>query len=232
MSLLGKKWGGNACRGCVFSFKCPGGYACQYILMKKKGWPCLPGAACVVREDVNMPRRNWDAGRALELVNEGKDDVAIADAVGTTVEVIKSWRKNNRIKLQKPAAPEIERAQSKPAQSQPKAKPAAVKAVKSVAAPVAPVAKADAGKLRLSLVPPELIRAVGEIREYGLKKYGDPENWRRVEAQRYWDAALRHALAAWNDYTAVDPESGMPHIWHMACNLGFLIQLHGEEEKT
>lgn len=160
----------------------------------------------------------------MELVNEGKDDVAIADAVGTTVEVIKSWRKNNRIKLQKPAAPETERAQS-----QPKAKPAAVK---SAAAPVEPVAKADAGKLRLSLVPPELIRAVGEIREYGLKKYGDPENWRRVEAQRYWDAALRHALAAWNDYTAVDPESGMLHIWHMACNLGFLIQLHGEEEKT
>lgn len=215
---------GGTCRGCVYAFKSGGRYACQYILLKKKRRPCPPGAACVVREDVNMPRRNWDAGRALELVNEGKDDVAIADAVGTTVEVIKSWRKNNRIKLQKPAAPETERAQS-----QPKAKPAAVK---SVAVPVEPVAKADAGKLRLSLVPPELILAVGEIREYGLKKYGDPENWRRVEAQRYWDAALRHALAAWNDYTAVDPESGMPHIWHMACNLGFLIQLHGEEEKT
>ena len=218
--------GGGTCRGCVYAFKSGGRYACQYILLKKKRRPCPPGAACVVREDVNMPRRNWDAGRALELVNEGKNDVAIADAVGTTVEVIKSWRKNNRIKLQKTAAPETEHAQSKPAQPQPKVK---LTAVKPVAAHVDPAAKADAGKLRLSLVPAELIRAVGEIREYGLQKYGSAESWRQVEPQRYWDAALRHALAAWDDWEAVDPESGMPHIWHMACNLGFLIELEKEE---
>lgn len=153
----------------------------------------------------------------MELVNEGKDDVAIADAVGTTVEAIKSWRKNNRIRLQKRAA-EPEKPPSKPAEprSIPKSTPE-------------PVHKDDAGKLRLSLVPPELICAVGEIREYGLQKYGSAESWRQVEPQRYWDAALRHALAAWDDWNAVDPESGMPHIWHMACNLGFLIELEKEE---
>lgn len=172
-----------------------------------------------------MPRRTWDAGRALELVHEGKDDVAIADAVGATVESIKSWRKNNRIKLQKPG----QRADKEKTEPTPKpAKERPEKAEKT--APQLPVAKADAGKLQLSLVPPELIRAVGEIRAYGLQKYGDPENWRRVEPQRYWDAALRHALAAWNDWGALDPESGLPHIWHMACNLGFLIQL-AEEAK-
>lgn len=90
--------------------------------------------------------------------------------------------------------------------------------------------KADSGKPRPSLVPPALIRGVDAIREYGCMKYHDPENWRKVEAQRYWDAALRHALAAWNDWKAVDEESGMPHIWHMACNLAFLMQ-YMEEEK-
>lgn len=166
-----------------------------------------------------MPKRTWDVGRAMELVNEGKDDVAIADAVGTKVEAIKSWRKNNRIRLQKRTA-EPEKPQSKPTEPRSIPKPM-----------LEPVHKDDAGKLRLSLVPPELIHAVGEIREYGLQKYGSAESWRQVEPQHYWDAALRHALAAWDDWNAVDPESGMPHIWHMACNLGFLIQLERGKEK-
>lgn len=90
-------------------------------------------------------------------------------------------------------------------------------------------AKADAGKPRPSLVPPALVRGVAAVREYGCAKYHDPENWRKVEPQRYWDAALRHALAAWDDYTARDEESGLPHIWHMACNLAFLMQeMEGE----
>lgn len=91
--------------------------------------------------------------------------------------------------------------------------------------------KAYRGKQRPSLVPPALIRGVDAIREYGCTKYHDPENWRKVEAQRYWDAALRHALAAWNDWTAVDEESGMPHIWHMACNLAFLMQYMEKERE-
>lgn len=71
--------------------------------------------------------------------------------------------------------------------------------------------------------PPALVRGVDAIREYGCAKYGDPENWRKVEPQRYWDALLRHTLAAWEDWTAVDDESGMPHLWHIACNAAFLM---------
>ena len=41
-------------------------------------------------------------------------------------------------------------------------------------------AKADKGKLELSLVNPELVKAVAEVRMYGTKKYGDSENWRKV----------------------------------------------------
>ena len=85
-------------------------------------------------------------------------------------------------------------------------------------------AKADQGKVRPTLVPPSLVLAVAEIREYGCKKYADPENWRKVEPQRYRDALYRHFLAylAGEKY---DKESGLPHLWHMACNVAFLVDL-------
>ena len=86
-------------------------------------------------------------------------------------------------------------------------------------------AKADMGKLRLTLVPIRLIQAVAAVREYGTKKYRDPENWRKVEPQRYRDALYRHWLAYLEDPIGVDEESGLPHLWHLACNAAFLIAL-------
>lgn len=91
-------------------------------------------------------------------------------------------------------------------------------------------AKSDGGKPRPSLVPPALIRGVDAIREFGTARYGSPENWRKVESQRYWDALLRHVLAAWDNWKAVDPESGMPHLWHIDCNAAFLMQYMEEEQ--
>lgn len=88
-----------------------------------------------------------------------------------------------------------------------------------------PDAKADTGKIHPSYVPSAAIRAITEVREYGCQKYHDPDNWKNVEAQRYWEAMLRHALAAWEDWTAVDPESGLPHLWHMMCNGAFLCSM-------
>lgn len=29
----------------------------------------------------------------------------------------------------------------------------------------------------------------------------------------------------------LDQESGLPHLWHLACNAAFLIELEGEEER-
>lgn len=86
-------------------------------------------------------------------------------------------------------------------------------------------AKADEGKPRLTLVPQELIYAVAQIREYGNRKYGDPENWRTVEPQRYRDAAFRHLLAYLAEPHGRDEESGLPHLWHLACNVAFLCSL-------
>ena len=90
-------------------------------------------------------------------------------------------------------------------------------------------AKADDGKLRLTLVPRRIIWAIAAIREYGNRKYGDPENWRQVEPQRYRDAAYRHFLAYLDDPAGADPESGLPHLWHLACNIAFLIEMEWKE---
>lgn len=83
-------------------------------------------------------------------------------------------------------------------------------------------AKADKGKLELSLVNPQLVKAVAEVRMYGTEKYGDSENWRKVEPKRYVDALYRHLLA-YIEGNEVDEESGLSHLAHMACNLSFLL---------
>ena len=87
-------------------------------------------------------------------------------------------------------------------------------------------AKSDAGKPRPTLVPVSLIEAVTAIRMYGNAKYHDPENWRQVEPQRYRDALYRHWLAYLKGEKC-DPESGLPHLWHLATNAAFLIEMEG-----
>lgn len=90
--------------------------------------------------------------------------------------------------------------------------------------------KFDAGKLRLSLVPTGIMAAIARVREYGVQKYGDSDNWKRVEPERYRDAMLRHTAAYLDDNNSVDAESGLPHLWHTACNIAFLIALDRERE--
>lgn len=89
-------------------------------------------------------------------------------------------------------------------------------------------AKADAGKPRLTLVPPRIIWDIAAIREYGTAKYGDPENWRKVSPQRYRDAAFRHFMRYLATPHGVDEESGLPHLWHLACNVAFLCELEDD----
>lgn len=84
-------------------------------------------------------------------------------------------------------------------------------------------AKADAGKAEIRLVPMEIVWAIAWIRMYGNRKYGDPENWKTVEPERYRDALMRHLLAYISDPKSVDEESGYPHLWHAACNMAFLM---------
>ena len=82
--------------------------------------------------------------------------------------------------------------------------------------------KYDQGKTRYDLIPPEGIAAVACILGMGANKYGD-RNWEKGMAwSRPYGALLRH-LFSWWEGEDKDPESGHSHLWHVACNVFFLI---------
>lgn len=85
--------------------------------------------------------------------------------------------------------------------------------------------KADKGKARLGLVPMRILWAIARVREFGVAKYGQTDGWRRVSPERYRDAMMRHIAAYIDNPTETDAESGLPHLWHAACNIAFLIAL-------
>ena len=89
--------------------------------------------------------------------------------------------------------------------------------------------KYDTGKPRLDLVPPGIIEAVGVVRTYGMRKYKTEKGWQQVEPERYTAALMRHLCQFLRDPHGADEESGLPHLWHMACNMAFLIEIYGEE---
>lgn len=90
-------------------------------------------------------------------------------------------------------------------------------------------AKADADKPNLSLVPKQIIYEIEKCRAYGTAKYGDPQNWKKVELERYHQALLRHTLAVWDDIKAKDKESGLLHLSHIATNVAFILELMNED---
>lgn len=82
--------------------------------------------------------------------------------------------------------------------------------------------KHDQDKVRLDLLPPELMLAVGDILTSGAKKYG-AYNWSKgMDWSRCYGAMLRHLLAWWGG-ESMDKESGRSHLWHVATNAAFLI---------
>ena len=89
-------------------------------------------------------------------------------------------------------------------------------------------AKTDEGKEDLTLVPTKIIHAIAKVRAFGSKKYRDPDNWKRVESIRYRRALLRHIMAYIEDPRGVDYESGLPHLYHAATNIAFLLELEGD----
>ena len=91
-------------------------------------------------------------------------------------------------------------------------------------------AKADAGKPQLTLVPRQILFDIAEVRMFGTAKYGDPDNWEKVEIQRYRDAAFRHFMAYLDDPQGNDKESGLSHLAHLACNIAFLCELEKKKE--
>ena len=84
--------------------------------------------------------------------------------------------------------------------------------------------KWDQGKLRWDLLYYEGVEKIVEIATYGIEKGYKEDSWKDVPdgQERYFAALMRH-LMAWRKGEIVDPESGKPHIWHVAWNALALI---------
>jgi hypothetical protein len=83
--------------------------------------------------------------------------------------------------------------------------------------------KHDKYKPRLDLIPVSAQLEEAEVLAFGAEKYGE-HNWRKGMAwSRPYAAALRHLLA-WGEGEDLDPESGISHLAHARCNLGFLLE--------
>jgi hypothetical protein len=82
--------------------------------------------------------------------------------------------------------------------------------------------KDDSGKVRMDLIPPELLFAVGDILTFGAQKYA-PRNWETgMLWSRPFGALMRHLWAWWGG-EKMDPETGRSHLWHAGCCIAFLI---------
>ena len=83
--------------------------------------------------------------------------------------------------------------------------------------------KYDGEKVRLDLLPADPIIDIGKVLTYGAKKYSE-RNWERGLAwSRCYGAALRHLLA-WHKGETNDPETGLNHLAHAACEILFLLE--------
>lgn len=86
----------------------------------------------------------------------------------------------------------------------------------------------DEGKSQVDGIDPQFMLAVGEILEYGARKYAK-YNWTKgIDYSRIYGSLVRHMLR-WYAGEDIDPESGKPHLWHAACNLAFLISYTARE---
>jgi hypothetical protein len=83
-------------------------------------------------------------------------------------------------------------------------------------------AKHDGGKVRLELVPPDVVFALGSVLTFGAQKYA-ANNWcKGMDWSRAYGALQRH-LQAWWACRDLDAETGMSHLWHALCELAFLV---------
>lgn len=89
--------------------------------------------------------------------------------------------------------------------------------------------KFDEKKLRWDLLPIAEVKDEVAVLTFGAAKYG-PNNWQKVEGgmDRYFAALMRHLEAA-RSGERLDPETGLPHLAHAACNIRFLQWLDKQQ---
>lgn len=83
------------------------------------------------------------------------------------------------------------------------------------------MSKKPEGKYDPTLVPQSFIEMLSRVREYGIAKHGNRDDWHTTHPNEHFKSAMRHLLAA----VAGEEfdESGFPHIAMAACNLMFEV---------
>ena len=105
--------------------------------------------------------------------------------------------------------------------------------------------KFDEGKVRMDLIPPELLFAVGRILTYGADKYGDRHWEKGMRWSRVFAAMMRHMWAWWGGkgpttksflFGELDDETSYSHLWHASACISFLIAYEergvGEDDRA
>lgn len=83
--------------------------------------------------------------------------------------------------------------------------------------------KDEEGKTRMELLldMPEQLEKLGEILTFGINKYPTRMGWETRTVDQYRGAIMRHLLK-WRKGERIDPETGLPHILHVAVNCMFI----------
>lgn len=75
----------------------------------------------------------------------------------------------------------------------------------------------------MALLPPGALIEIAKVFTFGAQKYGE-DNWRNgIGYRRLISASLRH-INAYNAGDNLDPESGISHLAHAACNILMLLE--------
>lgn len=79
----------------------------------------------------------------------------------------------------------------------------------------------DPAKSPLTLVPPLFIRGIADVLKFGARKYARGQWMRGMSYSEVIDALKRHTEAIENGQD-IDPDSGLPHEYHIGCCAAFL----------
>lgn len=87
-------------------------------------------------------------------------------------------------------------------------------------------AKKDAGKAPMELLSPIALEGTAQVLGFGARKYS-ANGWRKSNLHwtRILAAILRHTFAVLRGED-IDPESGLPHVDHLGCEIMFLQELY------
>jgi len=92
--------------------------------------------------------------------------------------------------------------------------------------------KFDGDKPMMQLFPLAVAESISKVLTFGAKKYA-AHGWKKLPdaIQRYQGALLRH-LAALQNGEEFDSDSGLPHIYHIGCNITFLVAFYDKDPEA